>query len=753
MKAQKQRQGGSQWLRLILFASLLFLAVLSARHVRASASTGCVAISDGASITGSLDAPGAEDCYTFAVNDQDRVTLFADNLTNGGSEQLRLRVRNPDGVEVATATSVFGSYDVETADLIMTATGNYTVLVDGPNDTTGTYTLGYANLRIDNTLIVEGEAHAAQIEYAGDEDAWSFTGQAGDRVTAFADNLTATGTRQLELSIISPAGIELARTSSTFGGYDVETADVILPGDGTYSIVVDGIGDALGSYTLGFVNLRIDSTLIAEGQGYAGAVDYVGDEDGWTFSGVAGDRVTAFVDNLTSTGTRQIELSIISPIGIELARSSSAFGGYDVETADLLLPGDGTYTVIVDGIGDAVGQYLLGFTNLSLDTSPVTDGQAYAATVGFAGDEDGWSFDGSAGDRVTAFVDNLTTTGTRQLELSIISPAGIELMRSGSTFGGYDVENADLLLPGDGTYTIIVDGIGDASGQYVLGFSNLSDDTTPVEDGNGYAALIDHGGDEDAWSFVGQAGDRVTAFANNLTTTGTRQLELSILTPSGIELARSSSTFGGYDVENADLILPGDGMYTIIVDGIGDASGQYVLGFSNIAEDTEVVGGDFGRTTAIDHVGDEDAWGVHVTAGTVITALVDNQTTTGTRQLELTILDANGLELARHASTFGGYDLAINALTISADGMITIIVDGLGDAAGLYHVDVTCNGTCSIPTAIKLNDVASHQSDLTFPALLIFSTLISLALCTRRLGQFSKQHKNDPVKFKLAVRT
>ena len=130
-----------------------------------------------------------------------------------------------------------------------------------------------------------------------------------------------------------------------------------LPADGTYTIVVDGWGDAVGPYTLTFFNPVFRTAPIADGQKVERALQLPGEEHGYTFEGKAGERVTVYVDNRTTGGSRKVGVVLRGPEGAELAKDYSDQGDYDVSLREQELPADGTYTLVVDGYADAVGPY------------------------------------------------------------------------------------------------------------------------------------------------------------------------------------------------------------------------------------------------------------------------------------------------------------------------------------------------------------------------------------------------------------
>ena len=108
------------------------------------------------------------------------------------------------------------------------------------------------------------------------------------------------------------------------------------------------------------------TATIEAGQAVQGELTLPGEMHGYSFAGRAGDRVTVFVDNRTNAGSRYVSLVLLGPDGSELAKHESGYA-QDSVLEGHALPADGEYTLLVDGVGDAVGPYTL---TVSRETLP-----------------------------------------------------------------------------------------------------------------------------------------------------------------------------------------------------------------------------------------------------------------------------------------------------------------------------------------------------------------------------------------------
>ena len=154
-------------------------------------------------ITGEIESPHERDIYLFQGTAGDEVTVFVDDQTDG---RLKLTILNPDGSEFgfAEGESTSAGGDVQIGRQALTATGVFTIIVDGVGNTNGLYRLAYANLSADTTPITADEAIYEQLDYPGDEDAYTFTGKTGDLVTVFVDDQTDGGAKRAMVTMVNP---------------------------------------------------------------------------------------------------------------------------------------------------------------------------------------------------------------------------------------------------------------------------------------------------------------------------------------------------------------------------------------------------------------------------------------------------------------------------------------------------------------------------------------------------------------------
>ncbi|MEB3341347.1 calcium-binding protein [Okeania sp.] len=422
-----------------------------------------------------------------------------------------------------------------------------------------------------NTLSGDGATIEGAIAVPFEEDKFTFTGKAGDIITLGADNRLG---GRLSITLLNPDGSELE--STYFYSSNPEISRIRLPSNGTYTVIVDGYDSDIGDYTLGLSNLSQDSTTKLSGDGATvnGKIDFIFDEDIFSFEGKAGEIITLGADKRFDGG---LSITLLNPDGSEL-ESTTSFYSSNPKISRIRLPSNGTYTVIVDGYNLDIGDYTLGLSNLSQDSTTKLsgDGATVNGKIDFIFDEDTFSFEGKAGDIITLGADKRFDGG---LSLTLLNPDGSEL--ESTYFYSSNPEISRIQLPSNGTYTVIVDGEDLDTGKYILGLSNLRQDSaTPIlEDKATINSSIDFIFDEDIFTFEGKTKDVITLEADNRL--GGR-LRLTVLYPDGSEF--KSTSFTSLDPEISNVQLPGNGTYTVIVDGEYLDIGEYSLsafGLSN----------------------------------------------------------------------------------------------------------------------------------------------------------------------------
>jgi large repetitive protein len=187
-----------------------------------------------------------------------------------------------------------------------------------------------------------------------------------------------------------------------------------------------------------------------------------GDKARITFDGAASGRVSLNVSNVSISLTN---VSIQKPTGAgDLVSPTPVFSSgkfIDVVT----LPSSGTYTIYIDPQSNATGSLTLTLYDVPSDVSGpiVPGGAAVSSTTTVAGQNARYTFSGTAGQRVSLAISGVSLTPSGSFEIvSLLSPSGGTLGGSGivTSTGWIDATS----LPISGTYTVLVDPVGAATG-------------------------------------------------------------------------------------------------------------------------------------------------------------------------------------------------------------------------------------------------------------------------------------------------
>jgi hypothetical protein len=139
----------------------------------------------------------------------------------------------------------------------------------------------------------------------------------------------------------------------------------VLPASGTYTIAIDPPGDATGSMTLTLYTVPADvsSTIAIGGAAQTVTMGTPGQNASLTFSGTAGQNATLNITNETIGGLGTCTSVLVkNPDGTTLVSNSCVTTQGAVINLSTL-PATGTYTILIDPIGDATGSATLSITS------------------------------------------------------------------------------------------------------------------------------------------------------------------------------------------------------------------------------------------------------------------------------------------------------------------------------------------------------------------------------------------------------
>jgi Subtilase family len=415
----------------------------------------------------------------------------------------------------------------------------------------------------------------------------SFQGRAGQRVSLQLRDVSVAPSL---VTMSKPDGAALASTFVGSAGGFVDTRT--LPADGTYRILVDPTGDDTGSMTLALFDVPADTSAAVAPGGPAVTVGTTvpGQNTRATFEGRAGQRVSLRATNVTMT-LANVSLVRVGGAAVGTGTMVGSSGAFvDART----LPENGTYAVVVDPQSAYTGSATLTLYDVPPDSggAVVPGGPSVSVTTTAPGQNARLSFDGTAGQRISARVSGVTMTNAY---VSLVKPDGSTLGSKtlvGSAGGFLDVRS----LPTAGRYELLVDPLAANTGSASVTLYDVPPDVTGTASPGGPSATVSvtTPGQNARVTFTGAAGQRVSVRVSNVSANA----YVSLFAPDGSYLARNVlvGAAGGFlDTET----LPSAGTYELLVDPQGAATGSATSTLYDVPPDATFTGTVGGPAVAV----------------------------------------------------------------------------------------------------------------------------------------------------------
>ena len=522
----------------------------------------------GVPVTITTSAPDEHARLRFNGQAGQRVSVKLSAVTIAGSY---LSILKPDGAALTPKVYVGGSGGfVDTRTL--PTTGTYTILVDPLLGYVGSMTVTLYDVPADSGGSVAPGGPASQVSMStpGQDGRLTFSGQTGQRISLKLSSVTISSSY---VSLLKPDGSALG--SKTYVGASGSFAEPrTLPASGTYTILVDPQGAATGSMTVNAYDVPADPNggITAGGAPATATAGTPGQNARFTFNGGSNQRVSIKLSSVTISSSY---VSILKPDGTALdGRTYVGTTGAFVDPNTI--PAAGTYTILVDPQGAATGSMTVTLYDVPADPGgPITaSGPAATATAGTPGQDARFAFNGQAGQRISVKLSAVTISTAH---VSIVKPDGKAL--GNNTFVGPSGGFVDTrTLPDAGTYTILVDPQGAATGSVTVALYDVPQDTTwaVAIGGSALTATIGTPGQNGRIAFDGSAGQRVSLRFSGVTI---QSSYATILRPDGTALgAKSLVTTAGRTIT---VDLPSDGTYAVLLDPQAAAIGSMTLTLSS----------------------------------------------------------------------------------------------------------------------------------------------------------------------------
>jgi hypothetical protein len=386
-----------------------------------------------------------------------KVSVLVSNVVNADPAELDLL--KPDGSHAIVAPVTVTNAGAWMKTVTLPVNGVYKILLDPQLANTGSADVQLFIVPPDlSGPITPGTPLTVTTTAPGQNATYTFTGTINTRVSL---NLTAVSIENLKVSILKPDGTNLiVKTVGTSGGFG---DPVKLPVGGTYKVFVNPQSSFYGSVTVGVYVVPADTTgPLVLGTPLPISTTVPGQNATRTFNGTAGQRISFNFTGVTMASVKVIVKAPGTSPPTVLQRTFGTDGDF-VDPVTLPAGRTGLYTVTIDPQGASTGSVTLTFYNVPADTTGTTScantvpGQNCKLTP----------LTVSSGTHTLTVTTNVpaaagqtqsvsltvyqgtTTTPANQIAFDTAGPAGNDF---------------EVFFPANGTYTIVVDQFGAATG-------------------------------------------------------------------------------------------------------------------------------------------------------------------------------------------------------------------------------------------------------------------------------------------------
>jgi hypothetical protein len=650
-------------------------------------------------------APGQNARLSFFGNQNQHVsiTLSGSTFTN-----CSLYVYNPDSTVLVNATSCTASNTFVEVPYLPER-GVYTILVDPGTTQTGALTVRLNDATdVTGTLTAGGSSVTATTTTVGQNATYTFAGTQNQHVSI---SILSSTFNNCYFQVLNPDGTALVSGTSAPCDHAKTFYDVpLLPQAGSYKLIVDPSTTETGTATIK-LNDATDTTgaITADGTPVTVTTAVAGQNVRLTFSGTAGQVVSAAFDNNTFAASTTITL--LNPSGGTVLTSSTganasnfmypdgycSFGLAIYPCSTNSLPSAGTYTLFIDPQGATTGSMRIRLYTVPADqtASGTLGGSAIPISLNTPGQNARITFTGTQNHKVSIKLTNGTLAGTvaAGCNFDLVPPGGGLILGNQnclltSTFIDYGV------LSQTGTYTAIVDPMGNVTGGITVQLYDDSDVSVPVAaDGVSHTITTTIPGQNSFATFSGTNQQKIFAVVNGISgyTSPTVQL---VRGTSNQLIANALQDGTTYDICGSSCVpftLPATDSYAVFVNPSSSDIGSAVVTLYSVPADfsgsTDTAGTPVTATTTTP--GQNAVLTFTANSGQSLTVNLTSGTySTGHCQISIKRPDgaflAAGQDCSGATHSFGPYSLTVT-------GTYTITIDPQYNATGQVAVAVTAH--------------------------------------------------------------
>jgi hypothetical protein len=326
-------------------------------------------------ITGeAIDPLGDVDAYTFSGNRGDVLSGSFQALDGPAGHGLFVGIRGGVPDVFAGNGADFGN-SVETGRFILPTTGSYQVVVAGQGSNPGNAgTYGFTLHRLESvpehvaaTIAPGADVTGESLDRPGDVDEYTLSGAAGTELQILFYGLPG---QSLDFLVATPVTYDSVKGMTLGGSGPTPTGRFRLPAGGQAKVrvyehrVLGQEYTALGTYRFTVTPIQrapesvaaaITLGEIVEGE----AIATVGDVDEFTFTGTAGQTITAYFQTPQGFSYPFVVLQLLrqgtEDVLGEVISGNPTGSITDQSTGPIVLPASGQYVVRVQGTSDREG--------------------------------------------------------------------------------------------------------------------------------------------------------------------------------------------------------------------------------------------------------------------------------------------------------------------------------------------------------------------------------------------------------------
>lgn len=401
------------------------------------------------------------------------------------------------------------------------------------------------------TAVLFNSTRNGEISVPGEFDIYTFTGASGQPITL--DALSGSST-VFTWRLTDPTG-QVLHDDRFRTAVDIP---LTLPATGQYQLVVDGIYDATGGYGFRVLSATAPEIIpISVDQLVTDAITSGTDVHDYEFAVTAGQIL--FLDFRSLSGG-SLTTSLIDPSS-HIVRTVTAptFDAHDYGPVAFTSSGNYRLRVETTGTTGRTFQFQIEPVNSALNL-----GDVLTADIGLAGEVDLHTFQAAAGQRL--YFDAISGSSS-SFTWRVHTPSG------GTLFATSFADRNVTTIPETGTYALVIDGTGTATGTYTFRVY----EARPIDRDTVIAGAISVAGEDDAYTFEITAPQRVyfDALAGSRLT-----FNWTLYSPAGAEI------FGGDFTDEDTLLLATPGTYQLVVEGQGSGTGNYQFELVSVPEPT-----------------------------------------------------------------------------------------------------------------------------------------------------------------------